>query len=194
MIASPIQYKSKRLFYLFSVTLFISLCLVFSSSGQQVETLTSINTNKLAIALKTGHETINNRVPIQLSTFMKQVHDYIIISDHSGYINSNTIEKQIHNVYSRPNKTKRSKKQTGWQSDAHKNLPGFKLLFETYPDSEWFLMIDDDTFIYTDNILDMVNSLDYKTDIYLGNANHFVGCDGITKMGQGVAFAHGFFI
>ncbi|KAJ3031134.1 UNVERIFIED_CONTAM: hypothetical protein HDU68_006265 [Siphonaria sp. JEL0065] len=35
----------------------------------------------------------------------------------------------------------------GWRSDAHKNLPGFALLYKTFPDADWFLMIDDDSFV-----------------------------------------------
>ncbi|RKO96527.1 hypothetical protein CAUPRSCDRAFT_11780, partial [Caulochytrium protostelioides] len=33
----------------------------------------------------------------------------------------------------------------GWQKDAHKNLPGFRLMATTFPDAEWYFMIDDDT-------------------------------------------------
>ncbi|KAJ3025009.1 UNVERIFIED_CONTAM: hypothetical protein HDU68_007557 [Siphonaria sp. JEL0065] len=41
----------------------------------------------------------------------------------------------------------------GWRSDAHKNLPGFALLYNTFPDADSFLMIDDDSYVFLDGYL-----------------------------------------
>jgi hypothetical protein len=85
------------------------------------------------------------------------------------------------------------KKSLGWKSDAHKNLPGFKLLYDAHPNADWFIMLDDDTFMLFENLVDYLdeNFPDPDAQIYLGNPNRFIGCDGVTKMGKGPGFAHG---
>ncbi|KAJ3388732.1 hypothetical protein HDU92_001367 [Lobulomyces angularis] len=79
----------------------------------------------------------------------------------------------------------------GWKADAHKNLPGFKLLYKNFPDAEWYFMIDDDTYIFFDNIYEQLSQLNPDDLHYIGNANNFVGCDKVVKMGDGIPFAHG---
>ncbi|KAJ3074674.1 hypothetical protein HDU98_010564 [Podochytrium sp. JEL0797] len=82
-------------------------------------------------------------------------------------------------------------KSPGWKSDANKNLPGLKKLYETFPQSDWYMMIDDDTYVFLDNLMDHLNSLDPNEPIYTGRATSFVGCDGVIEHGDGPAFGHG---
>ncbi|KAI8894728.1 hypothetical protein BC833DRAFT_530248 [Globomyces pollinis-pini] len=83
-------------------------------------------------------------------------------------------------------------KSFGWKADAHKNLPGFKVLYETFPDAEWYLMIDDDTYLFLDNLKCFLGYFNgFKKQYYFGAANVFVGCDGIKEFGKGPFFAHG---
>lgn len=86
-----------------------------------------------------------------------------------------------------PNKIIVDTKSIGWKSDAHKNLPGFKLLYAKYPDADWYVMLDDDTYMYFDNLDSILDEYfqDSELPVYLGSPNHFVGCDGVTRMGQG---------
>ncbi|KAJ3219209.1 hypothetical protein HDU67_002205 [Dinochytrium kinnereticum] len=79
----------------------------------------------------------------------------------------------------------------GWELDAHKNLPGFQLLYAKYPNAKWFLMIDDDSYVFMDNLLDLVKGLNHEENHYMGNANVFTGCDGVNNFGDGPEFAHG---
>jgi hypothetical protein len=63
-------------------------------------------------------------------------------------------------------------------------------LFENV-DAEWYFLIDDDTYMFLENIQEYLLTLDHNEAHYLGNPNSFVGCDGVTQFGQGPQFAHG---
>jgi hypothetical protein len=79
----------------------------------------------------------------------------------------------------------------GWKSDAKKNIPGYKVLYEKFPNADWYIMIDDDTYLFMDNLkekLDQYNPLD---PVYLGAPTNFIGCDGVKEWGKSIYFAHG---
>jgi hypothetical protein len=52
-------------------------------------------------------------------------------------------------------------------------------------------MIDDDTYLLMDNMADYLADYDYTKPYYFGAHTVFAGCDGVTKFGDGPAFAHG---
>lgn len=79
----------------------------------------------------------------------------------------------------------------GWKSDAKKNIPGFKLLFDQFPDSEWYFMIDDDTYVFLENMKDALAKYNPLESHYLGAIAQFTGCDGIQNLGTSPYFAHG---
>ncbi|KAJ3015529.1 UNVERIFIED_CONTAM: hypothetical protein HDU68_012691, partial [Siphonaria sp. JEL0065] len=79
----------------------------------------------------------------------------------------------------------------GWQKDAHKNLPGFKLLYAKYPDADWYIMFDDDSYVFMDNLEYGLSKYNPKEPLYLGDAQMFAGCDGVTRIGDGPNFAQG---
>jgi hypothetical protein len=79
----------------------------------------------------------------------------------------------------------------GWKLDAKKNIPGFRVLYEKFPDVDWYVMIDDDTYMFMDNVLEKLNKLDPNEMHYLGAPTNFIGCDGIKKWGDSIYFAHG---
>lgn len=80
---------------------------------------------------------------------------------------------------------------TGWLADAHKNLPGFKEMWNRFPDASWYLMIDDDTYIFMDHLDNFLSQFDPKLPHYLGAATIFTGCDEVHKLGDGPLFGHG---
>ncbi|RKO86961.1 hypothetical protein BDK51DRAFT_26581, partial [Blyttiomyces helicus] len=79
----------------------------------------------------------------------------------------------------------------GWKLDAHKNLPAWKVLFDKFPNAEWYFMIDDDTFVLFENLLTFITDYDPTQLWFLGAANVFIGCDNIKRFGTGPFFAHG---
>ncbi|KAI8622400.1 hypothetical protein BC830DRAFT_1089778 [Chytriomyces sp. MP71] len=79
----------------------------------------------------------------------------------------------------------------GWILDAHKNLPGLKLLFKSFPHADWFLMIDDDTHVFLHNLQHSLSKIDANKPHYFGQMNRFKGCDGVGEYGLGPNFAQG---
>jgi hypothetical protein len=153
----------------------------------------------IAVALKTGKDVLLARVPIQLVTFLK-VNSMVVIGDDDGTIG----QYEMINVCPKLQKQKRSTEKLhenitsiGWiqydrlNSDACKNIPGYVYLYNQYPNKKWYVMVDDDTFIFWNNLLDFVQDYDYLKPWYFGLSTNFVGCDGIYKYGQGPLFAHG---
>ncbi|KAI9335705.1 hypothetical protein BDR26DRAFT_920355 [Obelidium mucronatum] len=79
----------------------------------------------------------------------------------------------------------------GWRVDAHKNLPGFALLYNTFPDADWFMMIDDDSYLFLDGLHQFTKRYNPNRNYYFGQANKFRGCDDVTEMGDGPPIAQG---
>ncbi|KAJ1535282.1 hypothetical protein HK096_002782, partial [Nowakowskiella sp. JEL0078] len=205
----PLQIRKEcRLIPVESNTFSESLNPVFNSSD-------SLQIDHIAIALKTGSEVGVERVPIQLLTFLQDIKNIILIGDEHGYtIGPNVVHDVVSGLYEDLDIKSAIKARmvfedpenfnmtdypefeimkdiTGWQRDAHKNLPAFKLLYEKFPKARWYLMIDDDTYVYFDTLLARLDEFDWSYPLYLGNKNVFRGCDGVKEFGDGPNFAHG---
>ncbi len=157
----------------------------------------------LAICLKTGIETSIERIPVQLLTFLKNEQP-LVISDFKETIGTVKVVNILPNIKQRityptnrhvesiaSDEQKPNERNEGWKLDAWKNYPGFQLLLKDNPDSKWFIMIDDDTYLFKNNLMAHLNTLDHTEPTYIGAANNFRGCDGVIKMGEGPFFAHG---
>ncbi|KAJ3129734.1 hypothetical protein HK101_005190 [Irineochytrium annulatum] len=171
--------------------------------------------DKFAIALKTGADTAAERSSIQFITFLKDVKNLLVIGEAPGV---SVGDLPMIDVYtdafemaeSRIKKAKRDdvspshqlarridskvtvqESSQGWKLDAHKNLPGFEALYKTYPNADWYMMIDDDSYLFLSNLERFVQGKKPDDALYFGNANVFVGCDGVRKFGDGPYFAHG---
>ena len=59
-----------------------------------------------------------------------------------------------------PQSSKPDENSQGWLTDAHKNLPGFRELYRRFPKAEWYIMIDDDTYLFKHNLLHFLNGYD----------------------------------
>ncbi|KAJ3120730.1 hypothetical protein HK098_004270 [Nowakowskiella sp. JEL0407] len=172
-----------------------------------------LSMDHIAIAIKTGHEVALDRVPVQLLTFLKDAKNMIVIGDAPGIeIGSMPMHDVITKLYdfesvnvaavpkpevklekrgAAANVIVPDTKSRGWRMDAHKNLPGFRLLYEKFPNARWYMMIDDDTYLYTDNLIQEVERLNWNDDYYMGAPNKFKGCDGVKDIHQSPLFAHG---
>lgn len=56
----------------------------------------------------------------------------------------------------------------GWKKDAHKNLPGFVHLWNNFPNADWYFMIDDDTYLFLENVVKAVEGLNPENAYYFG--------------------------
>ncbi|KAI8826504.1 hypothetical protein BJ741DRAFT_714474 [Chytriomyces cf. hyalinus JEL632] len=172
----------------------------------------------IAIVLKTGSETLIDRVAIQLATFLNRIENLLVVGDKPGFAIG---DYKMVDVYSQlyvetrkrmglkldgsqddlagvkrmwsnnahKNEVDRRDDELAFQrrdrvvsvqdiqadgkADAHKNLPAFILLLEKYPDADWFLIINDDSYVYWDNLAEYLKDKDPSKPYYTGQNNHF---------------------
>ncbi len=102
------------------------------------------------------------------STYAYKFRDQIIVSDESGAIG----DARIHNVYLKSLYISAQEKtgmvdlpipeminENGWRRDAYKFLPGIRIAYEMYPNVEWYVILDDDTYIFTENLINFFGRL-----------------------------------
>lgn len=148
--------------------------------------------DNFAIALKSGKETALSRTPVQFSTFLLPLKNLILIGDGDIQVGEHKMINVFKGLYKSGEKLdSRDQSSQGWVDDAHKNLPGFKVLYDTYPDADWFIMIDDDTFVFFDNLKKYLSNFNSDQEYYIGSPNEFKGCDGVSEFGKGPLFAQG---
>ncbi|KAJ3106941.1 hypothetical protein HDU97_005222 [Phlyctochytrium planicorne] len=174
-----------------------------------------------AFAVKTGKETAASRGSIQLLTFLQHIPNKIIVGDSPGdYLGGNAIIDVYSGLYEHTEKLIKERKVSstkptnttgtrkfarrslpdqitnvedtrGWKLDAHKNLPALQILYASYPSAKWYMMIDDDTYVLMNNLIDFLKGRNPNDPHYIGNANVFTGCDNVNEFGEGPSFAHG---
>ncbi|KAJ1555106.1 hypothetical protein HK405_003222 [Cladochytrium tenue] len=168
------------------------------------------DSSRLAVAVKTGINVASDRLPIQLLTFLRHVQNFVVIGEAPGIrvgdlavvdVYTGQYEASLARNESRCNKgshlLRRGDQITadassiGWQRDAHKNLPGLRVLHDRFPEADWYLMIDDDSYVFLDNLLGYLDTQDPAVPLYMGSPNYFVGCDGVRNFADGPGFAHG---
>ena len=64
-------------------------------------------------------------------------------------------------------------------------------MYRNFPNAHWYVMIDDDTYLFLDNLEISLKSRNWNEPHYLGVPTYFSGCDGVSKFGDGPFFAHG---
>ncbi|KAJ3076326.1 hypothetical protein HDU98_004310 [Podochytrium sp. JEL0797] len=179
--------------------------------------------SRLAVALKSGHETLLTRVPMQLLTTLSLIPNLVIVGDTQGWIAGREMVDVYSGVYERVRErvgvgrtvvenvgrvqkrvvggekgvnrvvSGQEVKSNGWVTDAHKNLPGFQLLVDTFADIEidWYIMIDDDSYVFWDNLELYLSTHDPSVPYFTGRNNYFKGCDGVTNFKDGPYIAQG---
>ncbi|GJQ12080.1 hypothetical protein GpartN1_g3871.t1 [Galdieria partita] len=121
----------------------------------------------VAVAVKTGKGVWNSRIPAHMRTWWKRIPNKIIISDWSEPSNSIIgleqmvdedlreemgISKLLRDIRDEDTPVFFGEVNDSFRLDSEKNLPGLATLYRTFPDAEWYIMIDDDTFIFLDNL------------------------------------------
>jgi len=77
----------------------------------------------------------------------------------------------------------------GWQLDVYKNIPAFKLLYDTFPNAKWYMMVDDDTYVFLSNLKKRLSFYNPDEKLYLGESWPIpTGCFPSWGMAR---FAHG---
>lgn len=92
--------------------------------------------------------------------------------------------------------------KSGWRGDKDKNLPALHLLRTVYPGKKWYVLLDDDTYVFLDTLAAFVRrhepDVSAGTPVYTGKIFFVAGCgawskSGKPKSGDGpkAGFAHG---
>lgn len=163
--------------------------------------------DKYAVAVKSGKEVAFRRIPAQLLTFLGAINNLILIGESSGKIGKYEMEDVYTHLYDYEQEVNKSSQRIerrgldeqvevdensiGWKSDAHKNFPGLKLLWNRFPNADWYVMIDDDTYLSMENLENYLSQYNPSQPLYIGSPTSFIGCDGVTSWTGGPLFAHG---
>eukprot|EP00178_Gracilaria_changii_P019219 TRINITY_DN55860_c0_g1_i1.p1 TRINITY_DN55860_c0_g1~~TRINITY_DN55860_c0_g1_i1.p1 ORF type:complete len:425 (-),score=55.64 TRINITY_DN55860_c0_g1_i1:1616-2890(-) len=163
----------------------------------------------VVIAVKTGHEVASKRLKSLRKKgwwrVERHVPNFLVVSDADdealGTIGLKKYALDIvGNVSSEAAPTHWFEK-SGWKGDKDKNLPAVHLMRSIYPGKKWYVLLDDDTYIFLENFAKYVSREDMNTGdpVYTGKVFFISHCAGFERDGslstnhsapKGV-FAHG---
>jgi hypothetical protein len=217
------------IFLVFAVTLVSFRLYRGSSSVVQVGT-TDLDestgwealSNRVAFAIKTGEQVIEERFPNPNNTWLQRVSNYMVVSDvantryqavglkelfeTAGFSLESFLETRqaplLQSSEKRPFKVTVDQTRSGWWQDREKNLPGFYMMWKKFPNMDWYIMCDDDTFFFLDGLAAILEhpifqqAMKEELPIYMGNEFNVALCEGYDPSGMTNGtlnpwFAHG---
>lgn len=114
--------------------------------------------SKVAFVIRTGKNVMDKRLPGGLLTWVPEVgaDRVIVVSDHSepagrtfNFHNRQVVLPEIYNgvdPFADPTDEHSKPGAAAWDRDFVKHLSSYDLLLEKFPDADWFVMVDDDTY------------------------------------------------
>lgn len=73
---------------------------------------------------------------------------------------------------------------SGWRGDKDKNLPALHLLRTVFPNKKWYVLLDDDTYLFLDNFARFILQDGFNDDaIYTGKVFYIARCGGYSRDG-----------
>jgi hypothetical protein len=158
---------------------------------------------KVFLMIKTGGSVLWERLPIHMITTLTRFPNFALYSDAPGSIGGHeVIDILAHLSDSTLNSPEFSlyrhqrllhdghgsigynddRTNSGWDLDKFKNLPMLKHAYSVSPDSDWFVFIDADTYVFADNLMAELQKMNPDDHKYMGSGS---------IMGVGYPFAHG---
>jgi hypothetical protein len=140
--------------------------------------------------LKTGGSVLWKRLPVHLFTTLTRTPHFAIYSDSPGSIAGYEVVDILQNVtdetlasaefelyrhqrYIHDNHGVIDYSEIdiagGWDLDRFKNIPMLAHAYSISPDSDWFVFMDEDTYLMADGLADRLKKLDPNTPLYLGS-------------------------
>jgi len=110
---------------------------------------------KILVTIISSEKHLDSRIKIIQDTWLKDFENYLIISDYD--------DKENHTVKVTDNKT--------YESAPEKNLKSFVYLFENCKDFDWFINVDDDSFVNYKNLIELVKTLPTDEIVKIGRLN-----------------------
>jgi hypothetical protein len=156
------------------------------------------DSHKFAIGVKTGVDVAAARVPIQLLTYLNHAQNVFYFSDDDITIGSSHhltgIVKEEFREKSLKKKSKEIKRiedTVGWDVDRHKYFPALEAMYNKHSNVDWYMIIDDDTYVYWEALYLQIRRYDANKEWYLGLPRVMIGCANITKYSMSPHFAYG---
>mmetsp|Transcript_6483 Transcript_6483/g.11578 ORF Transcript_6483/g.11578 Transcript_6483/m.11578 type:complete len:227 (-) Transcript_6483:1419-2099(-) len=177
------EMKVQVMYLMFVFCILLTLCcslFVLTTSVRHQELKSKANfdsrsfmLNQIAVAIKTGSEVQNLRLEKLANTWMKSrpFPNVILVGDVDSPASDNILgiesfdmkkvtrslllnNMKIHN-YSQSHIDKYINKlmKGGWEGDKDKNLPALWFLFNKFPYKRVYMLIDDDTYVFVENLL-----------------------------------------
>ncbi|PXF42077.1 hypothetical protein BWQ96_08183 [Gracilariopsis chorda] len=163
----------------------------------------------VVIAVKTGHEVAAKRLKNLRERGWwrvgRHVPNFLVVSDADddgvGAIGLKKYAMDIMRDFSGTSAPSHWFEKTGWRGDKDKNLPAVHLMRTMYPHKKWYLLLDDDTYIFLENFAKHVTTpnMNDGKPVYTGKVFYISKCGGFERDGtwaknrsepKGV-FAHG---
>ena len=111
---------------------------------------------KILISIISTQKYLESRINIIKNTWLQDTENYVIISDYND-TSLNTVKITEDSTY---------------ESNVIKNFKSFKYFYENYSDFDWFLNLDDDTFLNYKNLKSLINTLSVEDIFMLGRINY----------------------
>ncbi|KAJ8326912.1 hypothetical protein QVD99_005324 [Batrachochytrium dendrobatidis] len=129
--------------------------------------------DKIAVVILTTQDTAHISIPTQAQTFLKQLKNFLVVSDRSGQYGGSETAGSVVNRSS-TNKV---------FSQSEQGLLALQDLYSAFPDSEWFIVSRDNNYMFLDNIKAFLDDAkyDYKMPIYFGSQTIFKECKTLTQ-------------
>lgn len=118
--------------------------------------------NDVAVAVKTGKEVAGSRLGVQTNdgwlSLRRRVPNLLLLSDETdaqlGTVDIRAYARGLARGTAATGVTDSLAAyfaRGGWKGDKDKNLPGFHLLVNRFPAARFYVMVDDDTYLFLDN-------------------------------------------
>lgn len=164
------------------------------------------NAENIYVMLKTGVETMWKRMPIHFFTTLTRIPHFSLYADGPGTIfgyeiidilagmpedvmDADSLRRykgilQMHeeNYNWAPHFLK---SKEGWDMDKFKNIRMLVHAYKQHPESEWFLFMDDDSYIFMDSLVEFLGQWDPMEPLYFGKRAPTMA------NGEFISFAHG---
>ena len=111
---------------------------------------------KILISIISTKRYLESRIKLIENTWLKDVENYVIISDYNDE-SRNTVKITEDETY---------------ESNVEKNFKSFTHFYEKYNDFDWFMNLDDDTFLNYKNLKSTLESYPLDEIFMLGRINY----------------------
>lgn len=110
---------------------------------------------KILISVISTRKHTESRLRYLKNTWLKDVENYIVLSDYDN------IEEKTYKIT----------EDSSYESNVEKNFKSFSFFYERFSDFDWFLNLDDDTFLNYKNLTKLIETLPIDEVFLLGKIN-----------------------